>query len=567
MPDQERVPLVAPATHSYNDDDDDGDGDKGACCSMCTRRRLLLGWFVMCVALVAATVVAVQQGRHASAVEERTAFYACGVVDEALDPVHVPQELYPEVKARVEDVLPQWFNGTEALLFLQGGDVQLHFFADTERTFWQESNFRYLSGGYERPGGAWLLCSAALNDTVPWHPPPSQLRQHSLTCHLFVDKPTLADAIWNGKALTLEQLRAMYTIDHIHWKDDFATVVSPVLAALNVSEVDTMPASPQLADALPAPLDTLTRNRTRLRDVLGEARGVKTPTELRLMRAAAAVGSAAHNYILRSARKSEAEYQVEAAFVAVNTACGLQQQSYLPIVASGPRAGTLHYNTNMQPLEADWLLVDAGATVHGYGTDITRTWALSGHFSSLQRQAYEVVLGAQLAGIAAYRAGNTWVNATREAEHALLRGLLETQLVVNATFDALAETNITRVFMPHSLGHHIGLDVHDYVPGGLGRCRPSEDPLEPIECPGTLEVGMVVTCEPGLYFIPQLLQESYATPSLAPFLNKAAIDAFISAGVGGVRIEDVVVITQDAPDVISSGIPKTIKQIQHHVLS
>ena len=403
--------------------------------------------------------------------------------------------------------------------------------------------------------------------------------QYSLRCHLFVDKPTLQDAIWNGKSLSLQELRARYHVDAISWKDDAEAIMADIVQTLNVSQVHTLPNTTAAADqqpqqqqppflpgALPAPLNALERNMTVLRDLLGKARAIKTDAELRLMRAAATVGAAAHNYILRSARRSEEEYQVEAAFVSVNTACGLKQQSYLPIVASGPRAGTLHYNTNMAPIEGDWLLVDAGATVHGYGTDITRTWAVSGHFSALQQQAYEVVLGAQLEGIRHYRPGYQWVNATQAAEHVLLQGLLQQGLVVNATFDQLKNTNITRVFMPHSLGHHIGLDVHDYVPGNLGRCRPSEDPDDPLDCPGTFEVGMVITCEPGLYFIPQLLQESYANPLLAPYLNRRRIDEFLDAGVGGVRIEDVVVVSQAGPDVISDAVPKTVPALQSHIV-
>eukprot|EP00055_Hartaetosiga_balthica_P004124 m.10239 g.10239 ORF g.10239 m.10239 type:complete len:583 (+) comp3636_c1_seq1:59-1807(+) len=515
---------------------------------------------LLCLSLITAAVIAAQQAKNAAslsaAAANQQAAYMCGLGAGDLHPFTISKDLYKDIRGRVQDTFAKLHPGNNTLFFLQGANTQTHFFSDSELPFWQESNFRYVSGGYERPGAAWLVCAISYqaNSTLP-----------AMECFLFVDKPSLQDAIWNGKSLTLSELRAMYHVDHILWKDDFDAHIPNLIEFLgNISIVDTLDEVANLNVVLPNPLNKLTRRMSLLRSTLGEARGIKTAAELFLLEQAAEVGTIAHNYIMRTSRFAKSEYQVESAFVAANTACGLKQQSYLPIVGSGPRASTLHYNTNYEPIEADWLLVDAGGAYQGYGTDITRTWPPSGRFSPLQRTVYEIVLEAQVAGLDAFTYNNTWVNVTTAADHALLRGLMDANLV-NGTFDELKGTNITRVFMPHSLGHHLGLDVHDFVPGGIGKCRPSEDPTEGFVCPGRLEVNMVVTCEPGVYFIPALLQQSYDHHILGKYLNQHEIQKYLDAGIGGVRIEDVVVVTEHGPNILSEGIPKTVTEIEKYI--
>lgn len=202
--------------------------------------------------------------------------------------------------------------------------------------------------------------------------------------------------------------------------------------------------------------------------------------------------------------------------------------------------------------------------------------------SIFQESIYNIVLAVQNTGIAHMVAGMPWTNVTAAARDQMLELLLQYELI-NGSMPELLSADIASVFQPHSLGHHVGLDVHDPVPGGLGRCRPSEDPSQPLVCPGrvlntppsrmtvvgpkphyvsplpqgVLEAGMVLTCEPGIYLNSAYLEEVAKTDK-ARFLNMPLIHKYMAEGLGGVRIEDMVVVQPDGkpPLVLSENIPR-----------
>eukprot|EP00049_Salpingoeca_infusionum_P001046 m.44615 g.44615 ORF g.44615 m.44615 type:complete len:552 (+) comp10842_c0_seq1:35-1690(+) len=513
---------------------------------------------VMVVGLIGVGVVAQQARAEASKSRFLGRSYLCDLTMPAL--AELPPHHYTQIKQRVASSLEHYFPQNLTLVaFLRGLSSEQHVFSDAEQQFWQESNFRYLSGGYERAGEAWLLCGFA-RETLQ--------NPFTVNCSVYATQPTVQDAIWNGGALTLQELRQLYQLP-IHWRPAFTAQVEWLLGNLSaiapVGQVLTLPDTSQLNSTPPEPLAMLDRNATVLRDVLGLARSIKTETELYLMEVATNVSVSAHKQILRTATDSLFEYEVEGAFVAKHLGCGVKQQAYLPIMGSGMNAGTLHYNHNLNPLAGNWLLVDAGGNFQGYGTDITRTWAVSGQFSELQQRLYNVVLTAEHVGIQHYRPGYTWRNATDAVDRSLVEGLVQLGLIRNVSISDLLKSKVLNVFMPHSLGHHIGLDVHDYAPGGLGKCRPSEDPDEGTVCPGQFEVNMAITCEPGLYFIPQLIQDSLDNPDLAKYMVQPEIQRYIDESIGGVRIEDVVVVQQAGPLVLSGALPRTVADLTAHI--
>eukprot|EP00051_Salpingoeca_urceolata_P000897 m.37052 g.37052 ORF g.37052 m.37052 type:complete len:551 (-) comp11071_c0_seq2:212-1864(-) len=487
-----------------------------------------------------------------SAAQAANTHALCSAVPVPTLPDPVALGFHTETRKRLGTALRGRLPGLRALVLMQGAATTEHFLADTEMLVWQESNFFYLSG-YGKGGLARLLCVLGREtDVVAW----------DVECTLFVKKPSLpADVIWDGFAPTLEFLNTTYDVDNVRWTEDLEAVAEAAKSYTNVTQLHTLPDFPH-ADSLivPVALQTLTRNTTQLRAGLGAARAVKTHLELQMIKHASDVGVAAHKFVMKETQRSQHEYQIEANFVALNTLCGIKQQAYLPIVGSGPRSAILHYNTNKMPVTGNWVLIDAGGVFYGYTTDITRTWPVDGLYSDDQRAIYNVVLASADAAIDIFRDGMPWENVTDASRLAMLKGLLDLGLV-NGTIDELIANSIHGVFQPHSLGHHVGLDVHDYAPGGLGQCRSSEDPDEPIVCPGQLEANMTITVEPGIYFIPELINISLADPKKAPFLVESRIRHFVDKDFGGVRIEDVVQVGPEKGIMLSAAIPRTADKV------
>src|SRR5690606_5861205 len=179
---------------------------------------------------------------------------------------------------------------------------------------------------------------------------------------------------------------------------------------------------------------------------------------------------------------------------------GSEDNAYESIVAGGKNALILHYVENNQPLhDGDLLLIDAGAAFNGYASDITRTFPVSGKFSTIQKEVYEIVLSAQKVAIGMVKPGVTIPKIHSEVEKVLARGLLDAGLLVskeNLSREALEEKLLTpeaghvlKNYYPHGTSHWLGLDVHDmspYLNGDLNDIA--------------LAPGMIITVEPGLYF-------------------------------------------------------------------
>jgi Xaa-Pro aminopeptidase len=267
-----------------------------------------------------------------------------------------------------------------------------------------------------------------------------------------------------------------------------------------------------------------------VRTCLDELRLVKDAHELDVMRRSAAIATEAHRRAMRVTRPGRREYEVEAELLHTFTAGGAQAPAYTSIVAGGGNACVLHYVTNRDVLkDGDLLLIDAGCELDGYASDITRTFPVNGKFSAAQKDAYEVVLAAQTAAIAAVRPGATWIAPHDAAVRVLTQGMVDLGLL-KGEVDGLIESNAYNRFYMHRTGHWLGLDVHD-----AGEYKRDGDwrPLVP---------GNVLTVEPGLYIRP-------ADDVPAAFHNI------------GIRIEDDVAVTASGCEVLTSP-PKTVAEIE-----
>jgi Xaa-Pro aminopeptidase len=273
------------------------------------------------------------------------------------------------------------------------------------------------------------------------------------------------------------------------------------------------------------------REFVALGHLLHELRLYKSPAELALMRRAAGIAAEAQQAAVRAARPGAAEYEVEAALLQVMRARGAVP-SYPPTVAGGVNACVLHYTANQGRLaRGDLLLVDAGAEMACYASDITRTWPIGGRFSAPQRALYEVTHDAQLAAIDEVRAGQPFTAAHDAAVRAIVRGLCALKLLQGDARAALKSGEYKRYF-PHKTGHWIGLDVHD-----VGDYRVDDEPR-------VLEPGMVVTVEPGIYIPP----DDTSVPSKWRGI--------------GVRIEDVVAVAARGNEVLTASLPKDTDAVQ-----
>ncbi len=265
--------------------------------------------------------------------------------------------------------------------------------------------------------------------------------------------------------------------------------------------------------------------------LLHDLRLFKSRAELALMRQAASIAAEAHLAAMSVARPGRHEYEVEAALLHTMRSRGAVA-SFPPIVAGGANACTMHYQANRALLnEGDLLLVDAGAEVECYASDISRTYPVSGRYSREQRALYEVVLTAQEAAIDAVRPGLPFDAAHRAAVRVITEGLCQLKLL-KGSVDRAIEQGSYKAFFPVKTGHWLGLDVHD-----VGDYRIDGQPRE-------LEPGMVVTVEPGIYVPPDL----------------PGVDARWR-GIG-IRIEDDVVVTRDGHEVLTAAVPRQAEAIE-----
>jgi Xaa-Pro aminopeptidase len=239
--------------------------------------------------------------------------------------------------------------------------------------------------------------------------------------------------------------------------------------------------------------------------------------------------------------------------------------AYPPIVTT--RGEILHSHDRSGTLAAgDLVLADVGSeTDTGWASDVTRTWPATGRFSPSQRAIYELVLAAQLDAIAAVRPGARYRDVHLVACRTLCRGLVDEGLL-SGQVDGLVERGAHALFFPHGVGHLLGLDVHDmedlgdragYAPG---RRRSTQFGLAYLRLDRDLVPGMAVTIEPGLYFVPAILQSAKLTGPFADCFHPERLARF--ADVRGIRIEDDVLVTATGSEVLTAAIPKTVAAVE-----
>jgi Xaa-Pro dipeptidase len=285
-------------------------------------------------------------------------------------------------------------------------------------------------------------------------------------------------------------------------------------------------------------------NPDRLMQRLHEDRTRKTEWECHCLAEANRLGARAHKAAADAFRSGGSELEIHLAYLA---AAGLDQSEmpYNSIVCLNEHAAVLHYQyrSPARPANRHSFLIDAGAHCHGYASDITRTWAAdpASEFAEL----IDAMDEAQQRLVDGARAGQSFVDLHRETQLAVA-GVLEQFRLVAMSPQAMVESGVSGYFMPHGLGHFLGVQVHDVA----GKVSPEGEAMPPPEAYPALRLtrelasGNVVTIEPGLYFIPSLLERLKGSQE-GQAVNWDRVDAL--SIYGGIRIEDNVIVTDGAP--------------------
>ncbi|MGE5595363.1 MAG: M24B family metallopeptidase, partial [Hyphomicrobiales bacterium] len=269
---------------------------------------------------------------------------------------------------------------------------------------------------------------------------------------------------------------------------------------------------------------------------------------------------AGHLAGMRFARPGITERQLQIEIEAEFFRAGAERTAYGSIVGSGPNGAVLHFAPTDRVLgPGELVLVDAGAEVEGYASDVTRTYPAGPRYEGIQRDLYQLVLAVQQRAIEHARPGKEYRELHLEAAEQMAEGLVDLGLLRGNPAD-LVERDSHALFFPHGLGHMLGLATHD-AGGCLAGRHPSDRfGLKYLRADLPLAPGYVVTIEPGIYFIRALLEDPARRQQFTGGVDWGRVDQLLDFG--GIRIEDDVLITEEGAEVLTADIPKSIEDIE-----
>ncbi|MEX0944582.1 MAG: aminopeptidase P family protein [Balneolaceae bacterium] len=433
-----------------------------------------------------------------------------------------------------EKLLSLFEENQDGLIYLRGAETMYRYNTDYEIPFRQESNFWYLTGIGEPDYHTVIVIKTG-------------------EYFLFCPKRDAQYAVWHGRIKQQDEIQELYQPDHLHFDQELLTVLNnlnpSLIYCLDESQAEYLE---DLNRDFVVDTETLT-------DALTYCRSIKTENELEKMRTAAKINNSAHLEVMKAIKPGMFEYQTKAIYDYFQKRNGLLQPAYSGIHASGENSAILHY-TGSDRLIADGelFLIDAGFEYEGYASDVTRTYPVKGRFSGDQAAIYQIVLDALNKTIEMVKPGVNMEDLHLAACQIILNGLKQIGIVKGEVHEMM-ENNVFALFFPHGLGHFLGLDTHDVggYPKGVDRIdRPG---IRFLRVRRELEAGMVVTIEPGIYFIPALLKPAINSGEYARFLNADRIESLYHFG--GIRIEDNLIVTETGYENLTD-VPKEILEIE-----
>jgi Xaa-Pro aminopeptidase len=290
-----------------------------------------------------------------------------------------------------------------------------------------------------------------------------------------------------------------------------------------------------------------------LRFELARVRRQKDAVELERMRVAFGATRAAFSVVVPLLREGLSEREVQIELEAEAFRHGAESMAFDTIVGGGVNSAVLHFAPTARRLCAgELVLIDAGAQYLGYASDVTRTYPVGDRLDPQQAELHAVVRSAQRAAMAGCRAGVEWRDIHLAAALAIAEGLAACG-ILRGDGESLVQSGAVWLFFPHGIGHLLGLGVRDAGGTPLRERRNDPKPYPNLRIDLPLASGMVVTVEPGIYFIPALLNDPEHRRRQRDRVAWDRVDGMLDFG--GIRIEDNLLITADGHEIITADIP------------
>jgi len=436
------------------------------------------------------------------------------------------------------------------LVLLLGNEQTAMNYTDNPYPFRQDSTFLYYLG-IDEPGFAALLDVDAGRTTL-YGP------TRSLDGIVWMgDRPSLSD--YGDRAAVDEALSRTTLSSHLNTaieKDRPVHILPPYRARQAQQLHDLLGIAPE-AQARYAS-DSLIRT-------VVDMRSTKSDREVEALEQALDTTATMHEHAMRHAAPGVTERSIASTMGGISDAQGAGC-SFRPTCSVDGEV--LHNHSYEGTLaEGDLLLVDAGAAAPShYAGDITRVTPVGGSFTTRQARLYRAVLDAQAAAIEAVRPDVPFRDVHLHSARVLTEHLIDIGLM-NGPPEEAVSAGAHAPFFPHGLGHMLGLDAHDmenlgeqYVGYADDQKRSSQFGLSALRLARPLEPGFVVTVEPGCYFIPALIDQWREESRHAEYINYDRVADFV--GVGGIRIEDDILVTDEGARVLGPGIPKSISAVE-----
>lgn len=389
---------------------------------------------------------------------------------------------------------------------------------------------------------------------------------HGGKLELFMDEAPPSSALWHGEMPKREAIAQEIGADAAFPLSELPSK-STGAATIAVQDAMTYGQQTQILNRPVAPADGTQGMDLELARAIASLRLCHDAGALSELRQAAAVTVEAHQAGMRATPTAKLEAEVRGAMEHVIIAHNMTDAYAGIVTVHGEVLHNEHYHHSLQP--GDLLLADVGAeTSMGWASDVTRTWPVTGKFSSTQRDLYEIVLAAHDACIDKIRPGIEYLDIHLLAASVIAQGLVDLGILRGEVSD-LVEMDAHALFFPHGVGHLLGLDVHDMEDLGdlagyeEGRRRSSRFGLCYLRLNRPLKPGMLVTIEPGFYQVPAILNDPKIQAKYQDVVNWERLALF--SDVRGIRIEDDVLVTEEGSEVLTAALPTHADAIEQLV--
>jgi len=412
------------------------------------------------------------------------------------------------VKNHLKTKIPNLQNHS---IFISGSIQESDKYSDSAKVFKQERYFYYLTG-CDIPGShVWF---DLINEELI----------------LFLPEIDQDDIMWSGLPLSLEEAMQKFDVDKVVYENE----IESYLKQNNINLTPDINISNEKFKHL------LSSSSIDLFYALDESRLIKDDYEISLLRKAAKITDNCHLAVMSALPIETNETHIHAEFMYHAIRQGSKHTAYDPICCSGPNCGTLHYIKNDDELDTKQsILIDAGAEWNNYASDVTRCFPISGEWSKEHREIYDAVREMQFKTMELIKPDVEWDELHLLAHKILIKNFLKLGIFHGDELE-IFKSGVSTVFFPHGLGHLMGMDTHDV--GGHPNYEDSDEKLRYLRLRRTLQKGMVLTDEPGIYFSPFLIEAGFKDLNKKKFVNEEVMKKYLP--IGGVRIEDDILVTE-----------------------